>query len=115
MSTMTTKRILSAGRRRLMGAATGAGAFSLLPGFAGAQGRYPVRPITLYGALPGGGIQDQHLRFLGERVAKTLGQAIAIEPKPGAGATLAPTLLLNAKPDGFTLAANTVNSWSRGW
>lgn len=111
MSTNTTKDVLSSGRRRLMGAAAGAGALSLLPGFAGAQGKFPVRPITLYGALPGGGIQDQHLRFLGERASKVLGQPIAVEPKPGAGATLAPTLLLNARPDGYTLAANTVNSF----
>lgn len=102
---------LSIARRRLMGAAAGAGALSLLPGLGHAQGKYPNRPITLYGALPGGGIQDQHLRFLGERAQKILGQPIAIEPKPGAGATLAPTLLLNAKPDGYTLAANTVNSF----
>lgn len=111
MSANVAKTNPSVGRRKLMAAAAGAGAISLLPRFARAQSKFPVRPITLYGALPAGGIQDTHLRFLGERASKILGQPIAIEPKPGAGATLAPTLLLNASPDGHTLASNTVNSF----
>lgn len=93
-------------RRRLIAAA--AAAPLALP--AGAQARFPSRPITLYGALPAGGIMDQHLRLLGDRAQKTLGQPIAVEARPGAGATLAPTLLLSAAPDGHTLAAMTVNS-----
>ncbi|MBI3373225.1 MAG: tripartite tricarboxylate transporter substrate binding protein [Betaproteobacteria bacterium] len=94
-------------RRTFIAAAASA---TLLPSAAWSQARYPQRPITLYGALPGGGIMDQHLRFLAERAQKVLGQPIAVDPRPGAGATLAPTLLLNAAPDGHTLAAMTVNT-----
>ncbi len=88
----------------------GAGAASLLTGGARAQSGFPTKPIVVYGALPAGGIMDQHLRLLGERMLRTLNQAIAVEARPGAGATIAPTLLLNAQPDGYTLAAMTVNS-----
>ena len=97
-------------RRTFLTGMAGSGALGLLPSVARAQARFPQRAITLYGALPGGGIMDTHLRFLGERAQKVLGQPIAVDPKPGAGATLAPTFLLNAAPDGHTLAAMTVNS-----
>ena len=97
-------------RRRLLAAAAGAAVASVLPAAARAQARFPLRAITLYGALPAGGIMDTHLRFLAERAQRTLGQPIVVEPKPGAGATLAPTFLLNAAADGHTLAAMTVNS-----
>ncbi len=75
-----------------------------------AQARFPSRPVTVYGALPAAGVMDQHLRILAERAQKILGQPILIEAKPGAGATLAPTLIQNAPPDGHLLAAMTVNS-----
>jgi tripartite-type tricarboxylate transporter receptor subunit TctC len=97
-------------RRTLLGFSASAGIAALLPSPLRAQAPFPQRPITLYGALPGGGIMDLHLRFLSERAQKILGQPIAVDPKPGAGATLAPTFLLNAAPDGYTLAAMTVNS-----
>ncbi len=87
-----------------------AAAAAVLPAPLRAQTRFPQRAITLYGALPAGGIMDIHLRFLAERVQKLLGQPITVDPKPGAGATLAPTFLLNAAPDGHALAAMTVNS-----
>lgn len=103
-------RGILARRRRLLAAAAGATAASVLPAVVRAQARFPQRPITLYGALPAGGIMDTHLRFLAERAQKALRQPIAVEPRPGAGATLAPTFLLNAAADGHTLAAMTVNS-----
>lgn len=96
-------------RRQLLLAGAAAAAALASPGLR-AQGRFPTKPITIYGALPAAGVMDQHLRALGERVQKTLGQSIVIEAKPGAGATLAPQLIQNAPPDGHLLAAMTVNS-----
>jgi len=87
-----------------------AGAAALISPLAHAQSRFPSRSITIYGALPAAGVMDQHLRALAERAQKTLGQAIVIEAKPGAGATLAPQLIQAAAPDGHLLAAMTVNS-----
>lgn len=96
--------------RRSLLAAGAAGTAAIAFSAARAQGRYPTRSVTIYGALPAAGVMDQHLRALGERVQKTLGQAIVIEAKPGAGATLAPQLIQSAPPDGHLLAAMTVNS-----
>ena len=96
--------------RRSVLSAGAAGAAALLAPSLRAQPKFPTRPITIYGALPAAGVMDQHLRALGERAQKVLGQSIVIEAKPGAGATLAPTLIQNAQPDGHLLAAMTVNS-----
>ena len=96
--------------RRSVLTAGAAGAAALIAPSLRAQPKFPTRPITIYGALPAAGVMDQHLRALGERAQKVLGQSIVIEAKPGAGATLAPTLIQNAQPDGHLLAAMTVNS-----
>ncbi len=50
------------------------------------------------------------MRFLGERVARTLGQQIVVEVKAGGAGTLAPAALLSARPDGHTLACMSINS-----
>jgi tripartite-type tricarboxylate transporter receptor subunit TctC len=96
-------------RRSLLAAAAAGTALRAVP-TAHAQARYPSRPVTIYGALPAAGVMDQHLRALGERVQKTLGQPVVVEARPGAGATLAPQLIQAAAPDGHLLAAMTVNS-----
>lgn len=43
-------------------------------------------------------------------MGKILGQQIVIDIKPGAAGTLAPAMLLNAKPDGQTLAVMSINT-----
>jgi tripartite-type tricarboxylate transporter receptor subunit TctC len=96
--------------RRRLGVVGGAAA-AMLPLSSRAQaGWRPEQPITLYGPFNAGGTFDVHLRYLAERASKTLGQPIIVAPKPGAAGTLAGTLLLNAKPDGYTLGCITINS-----
>lgn len=98
------------GRRRVVAAAAGLGTALLAPSTLRAQARFPERPITVYGPLPAGGLLDQHLRFLGEHVGKKLGQPVNVAPKPGAGGTIAPTMLAKEPPDGHNLACLLVNS-----
>ncbi len=96
-------------RRRLL--ATALGAPLVLPMLARAQVRWrPERPITVYNPLAAGGLTDVHLRFLGERVTRILGQQVLVDVKAGAAATLAAAQMLHAKPDGHTIACMTVNS-----
>jgi tripartite-type tricarboxylate transporter receptor subunit TctC len=68
-----------------------------------AQG-FPARAITLYCAFPAGGPTDQLFRALAEIASKDLGQPVVVDNKPGAGGTLAPATMKNAKPDGYTLS-----------
>jgi tripartite-type tricarboxylate transporter receptor subunit TctC len=66
---------------------------------------FPSRPITLICPWPPGGSTDTHLRRFAEIAARTLGQTVVIENKPGAGGTIGPgTVAQNAKPDGYTLS-----------
>ena len=96
-------------RRRF---ATLAGAAALAaPMVARAQTSWkPDKPITIYNPFAAGGVTDVHMRLLGEIVGKTLGQQVIIDIKPGAAGTLAPAMLLNAKPDGQTLAVMSINT-----
>ena len=47
---------------------------------------------------------------MGETAGPLLGQPIVVDPRPGAAGTLAPALLLNARPDGHQLACMSINS-----
>jgi tripartite-type tricarboxylate transporter receptor subunit TctC len=81
------------------------------PGLARGQGRWkPEKPITIYNPFAAGGVTDVHIRLLGETAGKILGQQIIVDVRPGAAGTLAPALLLNAKPDGYQLACMSINS-----
>jgi tripartite-type tricarboxylate transporter receptor subunit TctC len=96
-------------RRRLL--AVAAASPLAMPMVARGQARWrPERPITVYNPLAAGGVTDVHLRFLGERVGKILGQQVIVDVKAGAAATLAAAQMVNAKPDGHTIACMTVNS-----
>ena len=97
-----------ASRRSLM---LGAAAAMGLPMSVVGQAKWkPERPITIYNPFAAGGATDIHLRFLGEKVSKALGQPILVEIKAGAAGTLAPAQLLNSKPDGYQLAVMSINS-----
>ena len=97
-------------RRRQFAALAGATALSA-PMVARGQARWkPEKPITIYNPFAAGGVTDVHIRMLGETVTKVLGQQVIVDVKAGAAGTLAPAMLLNAKPDGQTLACMSINS-----
>ena len=70
----------------------------------------PDKPITIYNPFAAGGVTDVHVRLLGEAVGKILGQQIIVDIRAGAAGTLAPAMLLNARPDGHQLACMSINS-----
>lgn len=96
-------------RRTFLGASAAAASAALfpgaalLPGAARAQG-FPSRPIRYICPWTAGGTTDIVMRALAESAGRTLGQNVLIENKPGAGGTLGAVELVNAKPDGYTLA-----------
>ena len=90
-------------RRRFMVSAGAAAGGIALPSLALAQA-FPARPIRYICPWPAGGSTDAVIRALAESVAKTLGQQIIVDNKPGAGGTFGANELVNAKPDGYTLS-----------
>lgn len=90
-------------RRRLLVVSAGASALATLPAFVQAQS-FPTRPIKYICPWPAGGSTDAVMRVLAESAGKALGQTIVIENKPGAGGMLGANELVNAKPDGYTVA-----------
>jgi len=76
----------------------------------GQAGWKAEKPITIYNPFAAGGGTDIHIRLMGETAGPRLGQPIVVDSRPGAAGTLAPALLLNAKPDGHQLACMSINS-----
>jgi len=87
-------------RRQLI---TAAAASLALPRLAYAQA-FPNKPIRYICPWPAGGSTDAVIRAIGESAAKILGQTVIVDNKPGAGGMLGANELVNAKPDGYTIA-----------
>jgi tripartite-type tricarboxylate transporter receptor subunit TctC len=80
-------------------------ALAVLPflgGAVAAQG-YPEKPITLVVGFSAGGGMDTLARMVAEPAGAALGQQIAVENRPGAGGTIAPGYVANARADGYTI------------
>ena len=78
------------------------GAFAMMTGAAAAQ-TYPNRPITVIMPFAGGSGSDVAARIVFAQMARTLGQPIIIENKPGAGGNSGTAQAAKARPDGYTL------------
>lgn len=77
---------------------------ALLPA-AFAAGPFPSRPIEFWIPFPPGGPTDASLRTLLNAASKEIGQQIIPVNKPGAGATLAASVMAqSAAPDGHVLS-----------
>ncbi|MGJ7613947.1 MULTISPECIES: Bug family tripartite tricarboxylate transporter substrate binding protein [unclassified Variovorax] len=78
-----------------------------------AQAAWPERPIKLIVGFTAGGGADGVARVLADSMGKTLGQAVIVENRPGAGTTLAASVVAKSPPDGYTLmlvtSTNTIS------
>ncbi len=64
---------------------------------------YPSKPIRMIAPFPAGGLVDVLARAVGEEIAKSLGQPVIVENKPGAGGNIGADIVAKAEPDGYTL------------
>jgi tripartite-type tricarboxylate transporter receptor subunit TctC len=64
---------------------------------------FPSKPVHLLVPYPAGGAVDVLTRTLGDAVAKTWGQTVIVENRPGAGGVIASQALVAAPADGHTL------------
>lgn len=85
-----------------------------LPGQASAQADWPRRPIKILMPAGAGGTSDILMRLMTESLAKSLGQPVVLDNKPGAGGTLAATLVAQAEPDGYTMMMNSAATHAIG-
>jgi tripartite-type tricarboxylate transporter receptor subunit TctC len=68
---------------------------------------YPSKPLRLICPFPPGGAVDIASRATGAELTKILGQAVAVENKPGAGGNLGGADAARSAPDGYTLFMTT--------
>ncbi|MGH8429631.1 MAG: Bug family tripartite tricarboxylate transporter substrate binding protein, partial [Solimonas sp.] len=68
-----------------------------------AWAQYPDRPITITVGFAPGGTSDVAARILSERLTKSLGVAVVVENKPGAGGSIAAAATAAAPPDGYRI------------
>ena len=67
-----------------------------------AQDRWPSREISLVTGFGPGGGTDTVARAIATHMEKALGVSIPVRNTPGAGGTLGPGRIAQAKPDGYT-------------
>jgi len=93
-------------RRNLLKLGGAAAASTSMPLSAWAQSAdtFPSKPITLLMGWPPGSGPDVWHRALADAMTRIIGQPVVVENKAGASGTLAPAALVNAKPDGYTIA-----------
>jgi len=87
-------------QRRHLLAALAAATVTLAPAWANA---FPSKPIRIVVPNAAGGAADITSRTVGEHMARTLGQPVVVENKPGAGGVVAGQAVASAAPDGHTL------------
>jgi tripartite-type tricarboxylate transporter receptor subunit TctC len=64
---------------------------------------YPARAIRVVVPFSPGGAVDGPMRLIAQELGKRLGQAVVVENKPGAGATIGTDIVAKAPADGYTL------------
>jgi len=86
--------------------ALAAGAALALPAHAQPPA-WPSKPVRFVVAFAPAGPADIIARLLGQKLGEAIGQPVVIENRPGAGGSVASTLVARAEPDGYTFLINT--------
>ena len=73
-----------------------------------ARAEYPEKPIRLIVPFSPGGGTDTIARSLGSLMAKSMGQSVIIENKPGGSTIIGSEVVANSPPDGYTLLVATL-------
>jgi tripartite-type tricarboxylate transporter receptor subunit TctC len=77
---------------------------------AGAQEKYPSKPVKIIVPYAPGGATDITARIFGEQLKNILGQQFVVESKAGAFGILGIEEMARSKPDGYTLFVGNVST-----
>src|SRR5271167_605933 len=100
---MKRRDVLALGlRAAALGGLGGLAPFGRVRRAAGAEGKYPDRPIKLVVPFVAGGVNDIVARLWADRVRETLG-TVFIENQGGAGGAVGAAAVAHAQPDGYTI------------
>jgi tripartite-type tricarboxylate transporter receptor subunit TctC len=102
---MRTARVIARTRRL---AVTAIAAASVFASFGAQAQEYPARLIQVIVPFAGGSASDVVTRILLDRMAKSLGQPIIVDNRPGAGGNTGTQAAVRTAPDGYTLVMSTV-------
>ncbi len=69
---------------------------------------FPSKPIRMIVPFPAGGTTDIVARILAQRMSETMGQAVVVENKAGAGGAIGADIVAKAAPDGHTLLMHNI-------
>ncbi len=64
---------------------------------------YPSKPVRIIVPYATGGVTDNSVRAIAEKLSVRLGQQVIVDNRPGAGGNLGTQLAAQAAPDGYTL------------
>jgi tripartite-type tricarboxylate transporter receptor subunit TctC len=77
---------------------------------AGAQDKFPSKPVKILVPYAPGGATDIVARIVAEQMRQSLGQSFVVENKPGAFGILAIEEMARARADGYTLQVGNVST-----
>ncbi len=95
--------------------AVGVAALMTLTGATAVAQTYPSKPVKIIVPFGPGGFTDVVARILGVKLGESLGQAVVIENKPGAGSMIGSDMVAKSPPDGHTLlivsSTHVISPW----
>ncbi|MGB3067444.1 MAG: tripartite tricarboxylate transporter substrate binding protein [Ottowia sp.] len=89
-------------RRQLLLSTAAAAATTALPLAVRAQAAWPAKAIRIVVPFTPGGTTDYVTRLVAAEAAKSLGQTIVVENKPGAGTVIGVDSVAKSAPDGYS-------------
>jgi len=70
---------------------------------------YPSKPIKMIVPFPAGGTTDIVARIVAQKMSESMGQAVTVDNRGGAGGAIGADLMAKAAPDGYTVMMHNLS------